>query len=90
MLHDIARRYGVDLAGVPMVGDTLRDLQAAQAAGCEPHLVLSGRAGGLDDETLRRFVEAVPRTVVHDSLQAFADHLMRRDHLADSHAGELL
>jgi hypothetical protein len=23
-----------------MVGDTLRDLQAAQAAGCEPHLVL--------------------------------------------------
>ncbi|MBC7941679.1 MAG: D-glycero-beta-D-manno-heptose 1,7-bisphosphate 7-phosphatase, partial [Chitinophagaceae bacterium] len=40
MLLDIGRRYGTDLAAVPMVGDTLRDLQAASAAGCEPHLVL--------------------------------------------------
>ena len=31
-----------------MVGDTLRDLQAAQAAGCEPHLVRSGRAAALE------------------------------------------
>jgi D-glycero-D-manno-heptose 1,7-bisphosphate phosphatase len=31
MMFDIARRYGVDLKQVPMVADTLRDLQAAQA-----------------------------------------------------------
>ncbi|MFQ6712072.1 D-glycero-beta-D-manno-heptose 1,7-bisphosphate 7-phosphatase, partial [Bordetella pertussis] len=29
MYRDIARRYDVDLAGVPAVGDSLRDLQAA-------------------------------------------------------------
>ena len=40
LLLDIGRRYGVDLKQVPMVGDTLRDLQAAHEAGCEPHLVL--------------------------------------------------
>lgn len=90
MLLDIGRRYGVDLAAVPMVCDTLRDLQAAQAAGCEPHLVLSGRAAGLDDETLEGIVAQVPRTTVHDSLAAFADHLMRRDHVTDSHSAELI
>jgi D-glycero-D-manno-heptose 1,7-bisphosphate phosphatase len=90
MMKDIALRYGVDLAEVPMVGDSLRDLEAAQAAGCEPHLVLTGRAAGLDDDTLQRYVDAVPRTVVHDSLPAFAEHLMRRSHMTDSHAGDLL
>lgn len=90
MMRDIALRYGAELSQVPMVCDTLRDLQAAQAAGCEPHLVLSGRARGLDEATLARFIEAVPRTVVHDSLQAFADHLMRRENAADSHAAELM
>ena len=34
MMLDIGRRYGVDLRLVPMVCDTLRDLQAAQAADC--------------------------------------------------------
>jgi D-glycero-D-manno-heptose 1,7-bisphosphate phosphatase len=90
MMLDIAHRYGTNLDSVPMVCDTLRDLQAAQAAGCEPHLVLSGRAQGLDDATLERYIEQVPRTVVHDSLQAFAEHLMRREHSTDSHSGELL
>ena len=90
MLLDIGRRYGTPLAGVPLVGDTLRDLQAAQAAGCEPHLVLSGRAAGLDDATLERYVQQVPHTVVHDSLGAFAEHLMRREHSSDSHSGDLL
>ena len=90
MMLDIAHRYGIDLDSVPMVCDTLRDLQAAQAAGCEPHLVLSGRSQGLDDATLERYIEQVPRTVVHDSLQAFAEHLMRREHSTDSHSGELM
>jgi hypothetical protein len=48
-----------------MVGDTLRDLLAAQAAGCEPHLVLSGRAAALDDEQLQRMLAQVPGGAVH-------------------------
>jgi D-glycero-D-manno-heptose 1,7-bisphosphate phosphatase len=43
MFLDIARRYDIDLNGSPAVGDSLRDLQAASAAGCEPWLVLTGK-----------------------------------------------
>jgi D-glycero-D-manno-heptose 1,7-bisphosphate phosphatase len=89
MMLDIARRYGVDLRGVPMVGDTLRDLQAAAAAGCEPHLVLTGRAAGLGDEQLRQMLAQVPGTQAHADLPAFVDFLLLRDHVADSAAGGL-
>ena len=43
MFIDIAQRFNVDLAGVPAVGDSLRDLQAAQTAGAQPMLVLTGK-----------------------------------------------
>ena len=43
MLEEIATRYGVPLSGVPVVGDSLRDLQAAQVAGAQPMLVLTGK-----------------------------------------------
>ncbi len=89
MALDIARRYGVDLRQVPMVGDTLRDLQAARAAGCEPHLVRSGRAGALSAAEMAQMVEQVPGTFVHHGLGELATHLLERDHLRDSQSGEL-
>jgi D-glycero-D-manno-heptose 1,7-bisphosphate phosphatase len=58
MFFDIARRFNVDLAGVPSIGDSLRDLQAAAAVGAQPMLVLTGKgaktkaAGGLPENTL--------------------------------------
>lgn len=76
MMHDIARRYGVALSQVPMVADTLRDLQTAQAAGCPPHLVLSGRARALAPEEVSTWVQTVPGTQVHQDLAAFARHLL--------------
>ncbi|AZX77729.1 D-glycero-beta-D-manno-heptose 1,7-bisphosphate 7-phosphatase [Bordetella pertussis] len=57
MYRDIARRYDVDLAGVPAVGDSLRDLQAAAQAGCAPWLAQTGNGrktlaqGGLPEGT---------------------------------------
>lgn len=53
MLLEIGKRLNVPMEGVPMVGDSLRDLQAAAAAGARPVLVLTGKgkktraAGGL-------------------------------------------
>jgi D-glycero-D-manno-heptose 1,7-bisphosphate phosphatase len=78
LMHDIALRYGIDLKQVPMVADTLRDLQAAAAAGCEPHLVLSGRAAGLGPDEVQRIADQVPGSRVHDDLPAFAEHLLTR------------
>ena len=79
MLLDIGNRYGVDLASVPMVADTLRDLQAAQAAGCEPHLVLCGRAASLTEEQLQHILGQVHGTTVHANPASFAVFLLARE-----------
>ena len=53
LLREIAARFDVELKGVPMIGDSLRDAEAAAAAGAQPYLVLTGKgrktrdAGGL-------------------------------------------
>jgi D-glycero-D-manno-heptose 1,7-bisphosphate phosphatase len=49
MLHEIGNRFSVDMSGVPCVGDGLRDLQAADAVGAQPMLVLTGKG----EKTLR-------------------------------------
>jgi D-glycero-D-manno-heptose 1,7-bisphosphate phosphatase len=79
LMNDIGLRYGVDLKNVPMVCDTLRDLQAAHNAGCPPHLVRTGRAAAADDATVAQWLQEVPETVVHDDLAAFATHLVGAD-----------
>ena len=50
MIEDIGRRFSIDLAHVPAVGDSLRDLQAYDGAGCQPILVRSGKG----EETLAK------------------------------------
>jgi D-glycero-D-manno-heptose 1,7-bisphosphate phosphatase len=89
LLQDIGRRYGIALQNVPVVGDTLRDLQAAIAAGCEPHLVLSGRASGLGGEALQQLLDQAPGAQVHANLGAFVDFLLARSETADSTTGGL-
>ena len=43
LFNDIAHRFGTDLKGVPSVGDSRRDLEAAVAVGAAPLLVLTGK-----------------------------------------------
>jgi D-glycero-D-manno-heptose 1,7-bisphosphate phosphatase len=70
MLIEIAKRFNVSLDDTYMVGDALRDLEAAAAAGAKPVLVLTGKGkktqkeGGLP-----------PGTIVFPDLAAFAAHL---------------
>ncbi|MFD4840451.1 D-glycero-beta-D-manno-heptose 1,7-bisphosphate 7-phosphatase [Achromobacter sp. NPDC058515] len=72
MFEQIGHRYDVALAGVPAVGDSLRDLQASSSVGCSPWLVLTGNGrktlakGGLPDNTR-----------VCDDLSAVADALLQ-------------
>jgi D-glycero-D-manno-heptose 1,7-bisphosphate phosphatase len=49
MLHEVGKRFNVELTGVPCVGDGLRDLQAAEVVGAQPMLVLTGKG----ERTLR-------------------------------------
>jgi len=75
LLLQIGERYGVDLAQVPYVGDSLRDMQAAHAAGCMPHLVCTGRHADLLGHvgTPPGFPTG---TRVHDSLAACVNALL--------------
>lgn len=43
MFEDIAARFQTGLDGVPAIGDSLRDLEAASKVGCVPILVLTGK-----------------------------------------------
>jgi D-glycero-D-manno-heptose 1,7-bisphosphate phosphatase len=73
----IAARYGIELDGVPHVGDSLRDLQAGAAAGAgTPHLVLTGKSARLDDAERAALAGQVEGTRVHADLAAFVDHLL--------------
>jgi len=67
MLREIARRFSSDLKGIPVVGDSLRDLQSAQEVGAQPVLVTTGKGKG----TLKEG-GLPPGTITHEDLAAFA------------------
>ena len=58
MLEEIAARFHTELKGIPCIGDSLKDLQAAEAVAAQPILVLTGKGaktkedGGLPRKTL--------------------------------------
>ncbi|MDF6524378.1 D-glycero-beta-D-manno-heptose 1,7-bisphosphate 7-phosphatase, partial [Escherichia coli] len=66
MLREIARRFDMDLTGVPVVGDSLRDLQAGVEVGAVPHLVLTGKGAKTRDAG-----NLPPGTQIHEDLRAF-------------------
>jgi len=74
LFHQIAQRYGMKLDAVPVVGDSLRDLQAGVAAGCPPHFVRTGKGALLDEAALNALLQQVPGTQVHANLVAFVEH----------------
>lgn len=45
LLLALSRSYGLPLNNVPVVGDSLRDIDAAEAVGARPILVLTGNGG---------------------------------------------
>lgn len=73
LLERLAAHYRVTLHGVPVVGDSLRDLQAAAAVGARPILVRTGNG--------RKTESALPpelgKVAVFDDLAAAADALLR-------------
>ncbi len=76
LFEQIGERFGVDLKGVPTVGDTARDLQAGAALGCEPHLVLTGKGEAYRNRPLPENFPAGTRA--HADLGAFAEFLINR------------
>ncbi len=71
MLKEIALRFSINLKNVPAIGDSLRDLQAYDAAGAQPILVKTGKGeetlarGGLPKDTwiCKNLAEAAQRII---------------------------
>ncbi|MDO8457240.1 MAG: D-glycero-beta-D-manno-heptose 1,7-bisphosphate 7-phosphatase [Burkholderiaceae bacterium] len=76
LFNQIIERTSVEAHTIACAGDSLRDVQAAAAAGCEPHLVLTGKAAHLRGQPLPDTFPAT--TVVHEDLNAFADFVIAR------------
>ena len=74
MLKEIGVRFGVDLAGVPCIGDSRRDLEAADAVGGQPILVLTGKG----EKTLREG-DFPKNTVIFPDLAFAASALLAGD-----------
>jgi D-glycero-D-manno-heptose 1,7-bisphosphate phosphatase len=74
LLQQIAAFFGVDITGTPVVGDTLRDLQAAQAMNCQPILVKTGNG----EKTLAQLPP-------DSAIPCFADLAAVAEHLCKTH-----
>lgn len=72
MFERISACFNVDLVNAWAIGDSMRDLLAARAAGAKPVLVLSGKGretqkeGGIPEDTL-----------VFEDLAAFVDYMLK-------------
>lgn len=73
LLEQVAQHYGIGLQGVPVVGDSERDLRAGSAAGARPLLVLTGNG----EKTLAKRVATGQAVEAFVDLAAVADALLR-------------
>jgi D-glycero-D-manno-heptose 1,7-bisphosphate phosphatase len=87
LFSQIGERYGVALEEVPVVGDSLRDLQAGMAAGCPTHLVRTGKGARFDAGAIGDLLAKVPAAQVHADLAAFAEALIQREREARNVGG---
>ena len=74
LFEQISERYGVELKGMPTVGDSIRDLVAGAAVGCAPHLVLTGKSAVYRGQALPDGFP--PGTQVHEDLMDFAQYMV--------------
>lgn len=74
LLRRLARHYNTDLAGVPVVGDSLRDLLAAARVDARPILVRTGNG----DVTAAKLPDELRAVEIYDDLAAVADRLVQR------------
>jgi D-glycero-D-manno-heptose 1,7-bisphosphate phosphatase len=71
---EIARRAQQSLKGVPIIGDSARDIEAAISVNAQPVMVLTGK-GRIESEKIKRKHPEVP---MYTDLMSVTDALVRR------------
>ncbi len=74
LIHQIEQALNISAKDAWLVGDSLRDLQAGQACGCQVALVRTGKG----ERTLEKG-EGLDQVAVFADLAAFADHLLHKE-----------
>lgn len=79
ILEAIEAEFNTSVQGLPFIGDSLRDLQAGEAKGCQPILVLTGNGEAtlkaLADGESKLFSKAIPSFA---NLAEAADYLIQK------------
>ena len=68
MIQDAAKMHDLDLARSWMVGDNISDIRAAESAGIQSLLVLTGKG--------QRFADQLPSSRVTEDLSAAAQKII--------------
>ena len=74
LLQEIHKRFNVSMSRVYAVGDSLRDLQAAQAVGARPILVKTGKGG----RTIKQG-DGLGGIPIYKDLATFVDELLAQE-----------
>lgn len=74
LLKEIEKRYGSNLTDVPVMGDSMRDLDAAIAVDAIPILIRTGK--GINTEKALPAGNAIP---VYDNLESAVEALLNED-----------
>jgi D-glycero-D-manno-heptose 1,7-bisphosphate phosphatase len=72
MMERISACYNVEMVGVPAIGDSQRDLEAAAAVGARPMLVLTGKG-----EKTNAAGNLPVGTLVFADLAAAVEHILK-------------
>ena len=75
LLDSISETLGLPVTGAWLVGDSLKDVEAARARGCRPILVRTGKGTGSE----RALTDAHGEVPVFDDLRAAADWILAQD-----------
>ncbi|MEX2496380.1 MAG: D-glycero-beta-D-manno-heptose 1,7-bisphosphate 7-phosphatase [Woeseia sp.] len=77
LLERLGRLYQLSLRGVPVVGDSLRDVEAARAVGARPILVLTGNGAATREKICSR----------HCNIETYENLLAAAEALVSGQAG---
>jgi D-glycero-D-manno-heptose 1,7-bisphosphate phosphatase len=76
LLDAIAKEWDISLAGVPIVGDSLRDLQAGLTHQCTPILVRTGKGKKTESILSEQRETTLQHAKVFDDLTQAVDYLL--------------
>ena len=76
LLDAIASEFELSLSGVPLVGDSLRDLQAGLTHHCDPILVRTGKGAKTESKLAEQLNTELQHAQVFDDLSQVVDYLL--------------